>query len=236
MESWVLSWLYFALLMGELCVRRLHAHTFQPTTQTMSNPQDPTHVVIHRTPPDPQAYRALSIASWILIILTCGLAVVPLLGFASWVIAVPVFLATFIMAIIILTRGGTLQGILLLLTSILFGPGFVAIAPFVSALGIGGAATAVAVHEESITRERTQAITGKWHRDSNAIITYNADGTFDIKGKASPVGRWSVSSNQLTLSTDDTTQRETIVSVSDTRIVTTDSDGAQHNYIKDPNQ
>ena len=202
----------------------------------MSNPQEPTHVVIHRVPQDPAAYRALSIASWILIILTCGLSLVPLLGFASWVIAVPVFLATFIMAIIILTRGGTLQGILLLLTSILFGPGIVAVAPFISsAIGIGGAVTAAAVHEESVARERKNAITGQWRRDNRVLITYQTDGTFDIEGQQSPVGRWSVAGSQLTLSTADTNETETIISVSETELVTKDQKGKEHAHTKRAN-
>jgi TPR repeat protein len=113
-----------------------------------NNPQ-PAHVVhVHRASHDPKAYRALAIASWLLIALTFCFALVPLLGFASWLIIIPVFLATFIMAIVILTRGGTLQGILLLLTSMFFGPGFVFFAPFVSSyLGIGGVVAAVAIQE-----------------------------------------------------------------------------------------
>jgi len=115
---------------------------------SQNNPQ-PAHIVhVHRVPHDPKAYRALAIASWLLIALTCCLALVPFLGFASWLIFIPAFFATFIMAIVILTRGGTLQGILLLLTSMFFGPGFVFFAPFVSSyLGIGGVVAAVAIQE-----------------------------------------------------------------------------------------
>ena len=66
---------------------------------------------------------------------TCLIAMIPGIGFVTWLIAFPVLLATFILGIIALTKGGTLQGILILLTSLIVAPIFITIAPFVMTAG-----------------------------------------------------------------------------------------------------
>lgn len=119
--------------------------------KTMNDAQppqsNPTHVVVHHVP---QEYRGLIKAGWILVAIACAVALIPFFGFASWLIAGPVFLATFIMSIIAMTRGGTLPGIILLFTSMLVGPIFVACAPFVSSLlGLAGAGAAISSREQS---------------------------------------------------------------------------------------
>jgi len=89
--------------------------------------------------PPQQSYRALVITSWVLIGITCLLAFVPILGCATWIIAGPVLLTTVILAIVTLTRGGTVAGVGLLLMSIFVAPVIVIFAPiFSSALGISG--------------------------------------------------------------------------------------------------
>lgn len=100
-----------------------------------------THIVVHQAP---REFKGLVKTSWILIVVACLLAVIPFFGFASWFIAGPIFLATFIMSIMAMSRGGTTQGILLLLTSMFIAPLFVICAPFISSLlGIAGAGAAV---------------------------------------------------------------------------------------------
>lgn len=112
-----------------------------PLDRDIAPPAFATHVVMHQVP---RSYKGVIKASWILIIIACGLALIPLLGFASWLIAGPVFLTTFILSIIAMSRGGTVPGILVLLTSIIVGPIFVVIAPFVSsAIGIAGTGAAM---------------------------------------------------------------------------------------------
>lgn len=89
--------------------------------------------------------RSLVIASWVLIGLVCLLSLIPFLGFASWLIVGPILFIALVMGIIILARGGTLQGLLILLVSLIVAPVFVLVAPFVtSILGLGGAVAAVA--------------------------------------------------------------------------------------------
>lgn len=87
-----------------------------------------THIVVHN---QSRSYKRIVLASWILIILTCSLSLVPLLGFSAWLIAIPVFLATFVLAIVTLSRGGTLHGVLILVSSITIGPVVVLFAPFI---------------------------------------------------------------------------------------------------------
>lgn len=88
------------------------------------------------TTPVTKSYKGLSVTSWILIIATGLIAIVPVLGYASallvWIVAPLVI----IFAIIILTRGGTGQGIFLILLAILLVP-WSFLAPTVSTLLLG---------------------------------------------------------------------------------------------------
>src|SRR5438874_9339306 len=59
-------------------------------------------------------YIGAARAAWVLLCITCGISVIPFLGFGAWLVAVPVLLTTFILSIIVLSRGGTGQGLLLL--------------------------------------------------------------------------------------------------------------------------
>ncbi len=92
-------------------------------------------------PPTPAAapaksYKGMALTSWILIIITGLLAIIPVLGYISlllvWIIAPLVI----IFAIVILTRGATGQGILLILLAILLIP-WSFLAPTVSTLLLG---------------------------------------------------------------------------------------------------
>jgi hypothetical protein len=86
------------------------------------------------------SYKGLAITSWILLGGIAFLSVIPVLGFATWVIAVPVFIVTLILAILILTRRGILQGVLILLATFIFVPIFIAIAPIITTAILGSAA------------------------------------------------------------------------------------------------
>jgi len=95
--------------------------------------------------PSDSQNHSLIIASWVLIGLVCLLSLIPFLGFASWLIVGPILFIALVMGIIVLARGGTLQGLLILLVSLIVAPVFVLVAPFVtSLLGLGGAVAAVA--------------------------------------------------------------------------------------------
>jgi hypothetical protein len=95
-----------------------------------------------------KSYKGMAITSWILIFFTCLLAVVPVLGFGSWVLALIVVPLTLIFAIVILTRGGKAQGIFLILASVIFMPCFLLVAPLVSTLLLGAKISAQETAQE----------------------------------------------------------------------------------------
>jgi hypothetical protein len=92
-----------------------------------------------------KSYKGMAVTSWILIIITGLLAIIPVLGYISllmvWIIAPLVI----IFAIIILTRGGTGQGIFLILLAILLIP-WSFLAPTVSTLLLGAS---INTHEQA---------------------------------------------------------------------------------------
>ena len=90
-------------------------------------------------------YRAQARTGWILLAITCGLSLIPIFGFSAWLIAGPMLIAAFVLAIVVLSRGGTGHGILLLLFSGVIAPVFVFFAPFITTLlGLGGVAATTA--------------------------------------------------------------------------------------------
>lgn len=95
-----------------------------------------------------KSYKGMAVTSWILIIATGLLAIVPVLGYVSlllvWIIAPLVI----IFAIVILTRGGTGQGIFLILLAILLVP-WSFLAPTVSTLVLGASISAQETGQES---------------------------------------------------------------------------------------
>lgn len=79
--------------------------------------------------------RVLSMVSWILLGITAVISFIPFLGCGTWFLVWPVAIAALIMGIIVIARGATGQGILILLASILIVPicflgSFVSIAVF----------------------------------------------------------------------------------------------------------
>lgn len=87
--------------------------------------------------------RSVVIASWVLILLVCLLSLIPVLGFGAWLIAGPVLFVTLILGIVAIARGGTVQGVLILLMSLTVAPAFIALAPFIGTLlGTGAAVLA----------------------------------------------------------------------------------------------
>lgn len=99
-------------------------------------------------------YTAPARTCWILLILTCGLSLIPVFGFGAWIIAGPMLIASFVISIVVLSRGGTAQGIVLLLLSVIVAPVFILCAPIITtALGIGAAAATTAAAVPAVTPE-----------------------------------------------------------------------------------
>lgn len=77
------------------------------------------------------SHRGVAIAAWIMIGLTCLVALIPGVGFVTWLIGGPVMLISLILGIIVLSKGGTIQGILILLATFIFLPIFLLLTPLV---------------------------------------------------------------------------------------------------------
>jgi|GEM_PF-6858864 len=78
-------------------------------------------------------------ASWFLIIGTCAVSLIPALDFAAWLIAAPILFVTLVLGIIAMSKGATGQGIMILLATLIFAPGFIALAPIVTTTLLGAA-------------------------------------------------------------------------------------------------
>jgi hypothetical protein len=112
-----------------------------------------------------QSYKRMAVASWILLGLTALLSVIPVLGFAAWVLAFVVVPVAFILAIVILTRGGKTQGILILVTSVVFLPVFIVVAPLASTLILGATVSEREKAQEKVIIENLRTLSeakAKW--------------------------------------------------------------------------
>ena len=92
----------------------------------------PAPTVVQVVAPRPLSHWGVSLASWALLALCCIASLLPGLGFGVWLVAGPILLITFVLGIIAISRGGTLQGVLILLASLIVVPVFVFIAPIVT--------------------------------------------------------------------------------------------------------
>jgi hypothetical protein len=105
----------------------------------------------------PRSYRGMVLTSWILLGLTFVISLIPVLGCGSWFLVWPVALATFIMAIVILSRGGKTQGVLLLIASILIVP-VALVAPVVTTAALGGVVSKEEGKQEAQIMENLRAL------------------------------------------------------------------------------
>jgi hypothetical protein len=82
---------------------------------------------------------------------TCLVALIPGVGFITWLIAAPSLLVTFVLGIVALNKGATVQGIFILLTSAIVAPVFLFVAPiFTTAAAVSGAAATAASLEAEL--------------------------------------------------------------------------------------
>lgn len=111
--------------------------------------QPPT--VVQVVTSQPLSHRGVSIAGWTLLSLCCIASLIPGLGFAIWLIAAPLLLVTLVLGIISISRGGTLQGVLILLATLIVVPVFVFVAPIVTT-GVAVVAAAKASEKADSSR------------------------------------------------------------------------------------
>lgn len=105
----------------------------------------------------PRSYNGMVVISWILLGLTFVISLVPVLGCGSWFLVWPVALATFIMAIVILNRGGKTQGVLLLIASIMIVP-VALVAPIITTAALGGAVSSEEHKQEAQIMENLRTL------------------------------------------------------------------------------
>ena len=77
-------------------------------------------------------YKNLVLISWVLIGVTALLSIIPILGCFSWVMLIPVVITCVILGVMTLQRGGTTQGVLILIASLVVLPLITIIAPIVT--------------------------------------------------------------------------------------------------------
>ncbi|MFL6521419.1 MAG: GYF domain-containing protein [Chthoniobacterales bacterium] len=97
--------------------------------------------------------RTLSMISWILLGITLVVSFIPLVGCGSWILVWPVAITAIILGIIIMTRGRTGQGILIILAAIVVVP-IALIAPVISTALLGGGDRA----KETVIMENLRSI------------------------------------------------------------------------------
>jgi GYF domain 2 len=133
-----------------------------PTAPPARPPQISASTVPYQQPT--QSYRGMVIVSWILLGFTFVISLVPILGCGSWILVWPVAVATLIMAIVVLTRGGKTQGIMLIIASILIVP-LALVAPVVSTAVLGVSINEREAAQEKLIMENLQALSdakGRW--------------------------------------------------------------------------
>ena len=137
-----------------------------PSPMPSAPPARPAQITGAATSPQPvQSYKGMAVTSWILLGLTALLSIVPVLGFGAWLLACIVVPIAFILAIVILTRGGKTQGILILVTSLVVLPVFILVASLTSTLILGAAVSEREKTQEKQIMENLRALSNakaKW--------------------------------------------------------------------------
>jgi hypothetical protein len=102
-------------------------------------PIRPSVSAVASQPPKPD-YKRLVLVSWILLVAIASISVIPVIGFATWLIALPVFITTLILGVLTLARDGTRDGVLILIATFIAVPLFITIAPLITTSIVGAIA------------------------------------------------------------------------------------------------
>ncbi len=164
--------------------------------------QGPAYAAPQSQQPSHQANpKKLILASWLMIGVTCLVALIPGIGFLTWIIAFPILLITFILGIITLTKGRTTQGVMILLTSLIAAPVFLVIAPIITTAGavaasdsasgrsISGSNESKSPNVEAVSGDLKAHIVGYWKSvkkndldDTYLYKAFSETEYFDIAG------------------------------------------------------
>jgi hypothetical protein len=72
-----------------------------------------------------------AVAAWLLLAFACAGSLIPGLGFGMWLIVGPILLITLVLGIVAISRGSAVNGVMIILMSLIVVPLFVVVAPFV---------------------------------------------------------------------------------------------------------
>ena len=113
---------------------------------------------------------------------TCLISLIPGVGFLTWIVAAPILLVTFIMGIITLNKGKTLQGVSILLASLIAAPLFLVLAPIVTTVATAAGTTATAVSMDN------QASSPIRHNEKTPPTAGNSNGTVGNRSSGTAIG------------------------------------------------
>ena len=136
----------------------------QPTPTPVPAPIRPNAPIVQAPRSN---YKTLARVSWALLGITFVVSIIPFIGCATWALVWPVAVATIIMGIIILVRGGTGQGIMVILAAVLIVP-LCLLGQFLSLALFGGT---VERREQTQIMENLRTIESakvKWAADTKA--------------------------------------------------------------------
>src|SRR5947208_2293588 len=94
----------------------------QPTPSPVTSSSVPVRPNASIVQPARSGTRTLAVVSWVLLGVTLVVSLIPFLGCGAWFMVWPVAIACITMGIITLTRGGTAQGIFIILGALLIVP------------------------------------------------------------------------------------------------------------------
>ena len=135
----------------------------QPAPAPAAAPVRSDAPIVQRPAAPSGGYKTLSLVSWALLGVTFLISFIPFLGCGSLFLAWPVAIAAIIMGIIVLTRGGTMQGIFIILAGVLIVP-----------LSLFGQFASLAVFGGAVDRQQQTQVLGNLRAIENAKGQYVA--------------------------------------------------------------
>jgi uncharacterized protein YdbL (DUF1318 family) len=132
-------------------------------------------------------WRLQARVSWILMSVVGVIAILPFFGFAVWLIAGPMMLTSFIMIVMVFSKGGVRHGLALLACQLVVMPVVIIFGPVVSSLlGLTGAAGAVAATAATVDAVSSQSLPED-DRSSSDIMPLSAPAMADMLPVSMPM-------------------------------------------------
>jgi hypothetical protein len=124
--------------------------------------------IVQPPPSASAAYKTFARVGWALIGITLLISFIPILGCGTWILVWPVAVAAIILGIVCLTRGGTGQGVALILAAIVLVP-VALIAPILSTALLGNGGDRVQANHILENLRTIDAAKGQWAAQTKAV-------------------------------------------------------------------